>query len=112
MVKQDQQDRPMRRHPDRSCTYLVVRATSDEHYVQLKPALKFPRGRAASGSVSDQHLEKHWPGGVKINMTLGRATPKGKVGGGEANGKTNVGHCWRSFIQGELSRGSHYNPTA
>ena len=27
---------------------------------------------------SDQHLEKHWPGGVKIKMTLGSATPKGK----------------------------------
>ena len=40
-------------------------------------------------------------------MTLERATPKGKVGGGEANGKTNVGPCWRSFIQGEQSRGSH-----
>ena len=40
-------------------------------------------------------------------MTLERATPKGKVGGGEANGKTNVGPCGRSFIQSELSRGSH-----
>ena len=40
-------------------------------------------------------------------MTLERATPKGKVGGGEANGKTKVGPCWRSFIQSELSRGSH-----
>ena len=28
----------------------------------------------------DQHSEEHWPGGggVKIKMTLGRATPKGK----------------------------------
>ena len=26
------------------------------------------------------------------------------------NGKTNVGPCWRSFIQGELSRGSHKSP--
>ena len=40
-------------------------------------------------------------------MTLERATPKGKVGGGGANGKTKVGPCWRSFIQSELSRGSH-----
>ena len=31
------------------------------------------------------------PGGAKIKMTLERATPKGKVGGGEANGKTKVG---------------------
>ena len=97
-------------NPDRSCTYLVLRATSDEHYVQLKPALEFPRGGAASGSGSDQHLDKHWPGGAIIKMTLERATPKGKVGGGEANGKTNVGPCWRSFIQSELSRGSHKSP--
>ena len=40
-------------------------------------------------------------------MTLKSATPKGKVGGGEANGKTKVGPCWRSFIQSKLSRGSH-----
>ena len=50
-------------------------------------------------------------GDAKIKMTLGLITPKGKVGGGEANGKTNVGPCWRSFNQNELSRGSHYNPT-
>ena len=56
----------------------------------------------------DQHLEKHWPEGVvKIKMTLKSATPMGKVGGGEANGKTKVGPCQRSFIQGELSRGPH-----
>ena len=74
MVKLNQQSRPMRRHPDRSCTYLILRATPDEHYVQLKPALKFARGGAASGSISDQHLAKHWPGGgVKIEMTLGLA---------------------------------------
>ena len=47
---------------------------------------------------------------VKIKMTLGSVTPKEKVGGGEANGKTKVGPCWRSFIQGELSRGSHKSP--
>ena len=56
MVKQVQQDRPMRRHPDRSCTYLVLRATPDERSVQLKPALKFPRGGAAKDSSSDQHF--------------------------------------------------------
>ena len=58
----------------------------------------------------DQHLDKHWPRGAIIKMTLERATPKGKVGGGEANGKTKVGPCWRSFIQSELSRGSHKSP--
>ena len=46
-------------------------------------------------------------GVVIIKMTLGSVTPKGKVGGGEANGKTKVGPCWRSFIQSKLSRGSH-----
>ena len=65
-------------NPDRSCTYLVLRATPDEHYVQLKLAIKFPRGGAASGSGSDQPLEKHWPGGVKIKMTLGLRKPEGK----------------------------------
>ena len=40
-------------------------------------------------------------------MNLESVTAKGKVGGGEANGKTKVGPCWRSFIQSELSRGSH-----
>ena len=56
---------------------------------------------------SDQHSKEHWPGGAIIKMTLRLITPKGKVGGGEANGKTKVGPCWRSFIQSELSRGSH-----
>ena len=68
----------MRRHPDRSYTYLVLRATPDEHYVQLKPTLKFPRGGAASGSVLDQHSEEHWPRGVKIKMTLESVELKGK----------------------------------
>ena len=68
-----------------------------------------PRG-PCSLLCSDQHLEKHWPRGTKIKMTRERATPKGKVGGGEANGKTKVGPCWRSFIQSELSRGSHKSP--
>ena len=40
-------------------------------------------------------------------MTLERATPKGKVGGGEPKGKTKVGPCWKRFIQSKLSRGSH-----
>ena len=69
-------------------------------------SLRWPRSLLSS----DQHLDKHWPGGAKIKMTLERATPKGKVGGGEANGKPKVGPCWRSFIQSELSRGSHKSP--
>ena len=63
----------------------------------------FPRGGAAGGSSLDQHLDKHWPGGVKIKMTLESAEPKGKKRL-VANGKTKVGHCWKSFNQGELSR--------
>ena len=38
----------------------------------------------------DQHLEKHWPRGVKIKMTLGSVTPKGKRLG-EANVKPRLG---------------------
>ena len=69
-----------------------------------------PRGRRTSLDL-DQHLEKHWPGGgAKIKMTLGLADPRERVGGGEANGKTKVEPCWRSFIQSELSRGSHKSP--
>ena len=80
MVKQVQQHRPnVPTNLDRSCTYLVLRAHSDEHYIQLKPTLKFPRGGAASGSVLDQHSEEHWPGGL-IKMTLGLRKPKGKRG--------------------------------
>ena len=48
-----------------------------------------PRGARTSPSL-DQHLEKHWPGGVKIKMTLGSATPKGKRLG-EANVKPRLG---------------------
>ena len=95
-------------NPDRSCTYLVLKATPDEHYVQLKPTLKFPRGGATSGSVLDQHSEEHWPGGFnKYDPRAPETQGKKRLGGD----KTNVGHCWRSFIQGELSRGSHYNLT-
>ena len=80
MVKLNQQSRPnVPTNPDRSCTYLVLRAHSDKQSVQLKPALEFPRGGVAMGSSLDQHLEEHWPGGggVKIKMTLESAKPKG-----------------------------------
>ena len=66
-------------NPDRSCTYLFLRAHSDEQSVQLKPNLEFPRGGAAQGSSLDQHSKEHLPGGGgKIMMTLRSATPKGK----------------------------------
>ena len=95
-------------NPDRSCTYLVLRAhrmskTTGWH----RPLL--PRGHRTSLG-SDQHLDKHWSGGPKIKMTLGLADPRKRIGGCEANGKTKVGPCWRSFIQRELSRGSHKSP--
>ena len=74
-LKQIQQHRPnVPTNPDRSCTYLVLRAHSDELSIQLKPNLEFPRGGAAQDSSSDQHSEEHWPGGgVKIKMALGLA---------------------------------------
>ena len=77
----------------------------DEQSVQLKPDFEFPRGGAAKGSSLDQHSEEHWPGGLN-KMTLELAKTQGKkakVG----KCKTKVGPCWRSFIQGKLSRGSH-----
>ena len=94
-------------NPDRSCTYLILRAhrmskTTGWH----RPWL--PRGRRTSLRL-DQDSKEHWPGGVKIKMTLESAEPKGKKGLG-GNGKTKVGPCWRSFIQSELSRGSHKSP--
>ena len=63
-------------NPDRSRTYLVLRAhrmgqVSGWH----RPWL--PRRRRTSLRL-DQRLEKHWPGGVKIKMTLESAKPKGK----------------------------------
>ena len=73
---------------------------------RLRVSPRWPRRQLSS----DQHLDKHWPGGAVIKMTLGLITPKGKVGGGEANGKTKVGPCWTSFIQSELSGGSHKSP--
>ena len=68
----------MPRNPVRSCTYLVLRAHSDELSIQQKPNLEFPQGGAAQGSSLYQYSEEHWPGGVKIMMTLESAEPKGK----------------------------------
>ena len=79
MLKQVQQHRPnVPTNPDRSCTYLVLRAHSDELSIQLKPNLEFPRGGVAQDSSLDQHSEEHWPRGVKIMMTLESVEPKGK----------------------------------
>ena len=78
-VKLNQQHRPnVPTNPDRSCTYLFLRAHSDERSIQLKSNLEFPRGGAAQDSSLDQHSEEHWPRGGKIMMTLESAEPKGK----------------------------------
>ena len=70
-------------NPDRSCTYLVLRAHSDEQSVQLKPALEFPPGGTARGSSLDQHSEEHWPGGVKNKDDPWDGLTQGKSLGGE-----------------------------
>src|SRR3954468_7333474 len=79
VIKQIQQSRPIvPTNPDRSCTYLGLRAHPDEQSIQLKPDLKLPQGGAAKGSSLDQHSEENWPEGAKIKMTLGLRKPKGK----------------------------------
>src|SRR3954464_14754628 len=109
-IKQVQQSRPIvPTNPDRSCTYLGLRAHPDEQSVQLKPALELPRGGAAKGSSLDQQSKENWPGGCKIKMTLESAEPKGKRLRWQMV-KGNVGPCWKSLIQSELSRGSHKSP--
>ena len=64
-------------NPDRSCTYLVLRAhrigqATSKTSPQVGP--RWPRRLPGSG----QHLEKHWPEGVKIKMTLGMRDSQGK----------------------------------
>ena len=64
-------------NPDRSCTYLFLRA---HRIVQTsgRPAQSCPWWPPAADKL-DQHSEEHWPGGGgKIMMTLRSATPKGK----------------------------------
>ena len=81
MVKQDQQSHPnVPTNPDRICTYLVLRAHSDERFIQIKPNLEFPRGGAAQDSSLDQHSEEHWPGGVKIRWPLSLQNPRERKG--------------------------------
>ena len=84
MVKQVQQHRlnvPI--NPDRSCTYLILRAHSDERSIQLKPNLEFPQGGAAQDSSLDQHLEEHWPGGFNKDDPWAPETLGKKRLGGE-----------------------------
>ena len=69
-----------------------------------------PRGGPAIYSARPTLRGALAQGGLKIKRTLELADPRERIGGGEANGKTKVGPCWRSFIQSELSRGSHKSP--
>ena len=78
MVKLNQQHRPnVPTNPDRSCTYLVLRAhrmrlATSETNPQVSP--RWPRRQLSL----DQLLEKHWPGGAnKDDHRVGQ--PKGKV---------------------------------
>ena len=111
MVKQDQQSRPMRRQIPIGAAHISF---SGQHRMRLatsktRPQVS-PRWPRTAARFRPALREALAPGGAKIKMTLGLITPKGNVGGGEENGKTNVGPCWRSFIQSELSRGSHKSP--
>ena len=75
MVKQVQQHRPnVPTNPDRSCTYLVLRAY---RIVQGsgRPAQSCPWWPPAADRL-DQHLDKHWPREAKIKMTLGLSDPR------------------------------------
>ena len=110
MVKQDQQSRPMCRQIPIGAAHISFSGHTQMRLATSKTNPQVAPRWSRRQLGSDQHLDKHWPGGAKIKMTLGLITPKGKVGGGEANAKTKVGPCWRSFIQGELSRGSHKSP--
>ena len=70
-------------NPDRSCTYLGLRAHPDEQSVQLKPILEFPQGGAAKGSSFDQHSEEHCPGVLNKDDTRARENPREKGLGGK-----------------------------
>ena len=77
MVKQDQQSHQnVPTNPDRSCTYLFLRA---HRIVQGsgRPTQSCPWWPSAADKL-DQHSEENWPGGVKIKMTLGLADPREK----------------------------------
>ena len=62
-----------------------MRLATSKTSPQVSP--RWPRRQLGS----DQHLEKHWPGGAKIKMTLGLITPKGKGIGGRQMVKPMLG---------------------
>ena len=70
-----------------------------------------PRGRRTSLGL-DQHLDKHWPGGAKIKMTLGLITPKGKVIGGRQMVKPMLGLAGGVLFKANCQGGPINHPTA
>ena len=69
-------------NPDRSRTYLVLRAHQIGQATS-KTTLKLPRGGAAKGSSLDQHSEEHWPGGLNKDDPRARENPREKGLGGK-----------------------------
>ena len=79
MVKQDQQSRPnVLTNPDRSCTYLVLRATPDETSYEYNQPLSFPEVAPQAARFRPALREALARGGAKIKITLESAEPKGK----------------------------------
>src|SRR3954465_15601821 len=112
VIKQVQQSRPIvPTNPDRSCTYLCLRAHPDEHSVQLKPSLKLPRGGAAKASSSDQHLDKHWPGGLNKNDPR-VSYSQGKGIGGRQMVKPMLGLAGKVLFKANCQGGPINHPTA
>ena len=79
MVKQDQQDHPL-------CRQILIGAvhiSSSGHTGLSKLPVAQPRvapgGHRRLTGWTNTH-DEHWPGGVKIKMTLGLQKPKGKRG--------------------------------
>src|SRR3954471_2100119 len=70
-IKQVQQSRPIvPTNPDRSCTYLGLRAHPDKRSVQAPTSPKLPGDGPARCSSLDQHSKENWRGGCEIKMTL------------------------------------------
>ena len=78
MVKQDLQSRPnVPTNPDRSCTYLVLRAhwISEVYRNQRNPSCQ---GMVPHGALVWTNTRRSTGPGGKIKMTLESAEPKGK----------------------------------
>ena len=97
-------------NPDRSCTYLVLRAHRMRRATsktRLRVSPRWPHRRLGS----DQHLEKHWPGGLnkddpRVNYSQGKCYRLlGKC-------KTKVGPCWSILFKANYQGGPINHPTA